>query len=151
MKFQLTFKSSYLVNFVEDESLARIASVAGENLDFISAMILYSNSSESLNLNYTSTTLVHAFTSYRDFAITYALSFLNGLDDVQLEKLQRKLVLELEKDDVFESLKLIPYNQKSETYFAVQMAALGLSILGKTLKLSIIFKQSDKLLILIYI
>ena len=139
MKFQLTFKSSYLTSFVEDESIARIASVAGENKDFISAMILYSNSSESLNLNDTEKTSVQSFTSYKDFAITYALSFLNGLDDIQLEKLQRKFVLELEKDDVFESLKLIPYNPKSETYFAVQMAALGLSILGQTLKLSIIF------------
>ena len=130
MKFQLTFKSSYLTTFVEDESIARIATVAGENNDFISAMILYSNSSENLNLNDTKNTSVQPFTSYKDFAITYALSFLNGLDDIQLEKLQRKFVLELEKDDVFESLKLIPYNPKSETYFAVQMAALGLSILG---------------------
>ena len=139
MKFQLTFKSSYMTSFVEDESLARIASVAGENKDFITAMILYSNASESLNLNDTTKTSVHAFTTYNDFAITYALSFLNGLDDIQLEKIQRKFVLELKKDDVFESLKLIPYNPKSETYFAVQMAALGLSILGQTLKLSIIF------------
>ena len=143
MKFQLTFKSSYSINFVEDESIARIASEAGESKDFISAMILYSNSSESLNLNDTTKTSVQTFTSYKDFAITYALSFLSGLDDIQLEKLQRKFVLELEKDDVFESLKLIQYNPKSETYFAVQMAALGLSILGQTLKLSIIFK-SDK-------
>ena len=139
MKFQLTFKSSYLISFVEDESLARIASVAGANIDFISAMILYSNSSESLNLNETTMASVQPFTSYKDFAITYALSFLSGLDDIQIEKLQRKFVLELEKDDVFESLKLIPYNPKSETYFAVQMAALGLSILGQTLKLFIFF------------
>ena len=41
-----------------------------------------------------------------DFAITYALSFLHELNAVQVDKLKKIFLNELERDEVFRALKL---------------------------------------------